>query len=339
MAATQFKKQALFLFGAAIMGWSMPAHAGFEFTPPPSVAPAEETAQQATDAPMPIVSTEAVTAEPLPAPDHVLSLPVSYRQTEKAYPAPANEPMDTQALLNATENNQMVTLPGSPRPNKAAPSSGQLVINPYPLDSGEAVHGGGMGRLAIEQGMMEQSGKLHPVQVPGNGRPTGMIARAKISSRLDSGEQQYLSREDREDGATFAIASSMTPIPGGEGEPLSGIEAMPLKPRGPSAAPTAMPRPAVPQGYPQPAAAPVFGTNAGYAEAVGFGRDLPLALALSQVVPPEYSYAFGQDINVGTMVSWQGGRPWPDVLNEMLAQNGLRANINGKQVTIVPLRG
>ena len=97
----------------------------------------------------------------------------------------------------------------------------------------------------------------------------------------------------------------------------------------------AMPRPAVPQSVQQMAPASPDGQGNGYSEAIGFGRDLPLALALSQVVPPEYSYAFGQNVDVGSTVSWQGGKPWNEVLNEMLAPSGMVSIIQDRQVTIV----
>lgn len=83
-------------------------------------------------------------------------------------------------------------------------------------------------------------------------------------------------------------------------------------------------------------AVPAFPPSQGqsFAEAVGFGRDLPLALALSQVVPPDYSYSFSQNVDAGTNVSWQGGKPWDQVLNDMLAPSGLRADIRGRDVMI-----
>jgi hypothetical protein len=72
---------------------------------------------------------------------------------------------------------------------------------------------------------------------------------------------------------------------------------------------------------------------------VGFGRDLPLALALSQIVPPEYSYAFGDNVNAGATVSWQGGKPWNEILDSMLAPQGLQAVIQNRQVVIRNLQG
>ncbi len=74
-----------------------------------------------------------------------------------------------------------------------------------------------------------------------------------------------------------------------------------------------------------------------YSDAVGFGRDLPLALALSQVVPDDYAFGFADDKVAGEIVTWQGGKPWDQVLNDMLADQGLRAIIQGKKVTITAL--
>lgn len=381
MTLNRITKFGVLMLGVAFCGYTAPAKAGFEFSAP-SAAPAapQPAPEDALDAPMPIVPMEDVTAMPLDTPatdagttaakkpdvDHVLKLPVSY-QTPKAAPsepvyirrqrgivmkAPKNQPMDTEALLKATENGEMVTLEGSPRPNLAPQpvDDGKLVINPYPLDSEKgASHGGGMGSLATEQAMMEQGGNLRAVAVPGKTAP-GMIARARISSRYDN-SSQYMDRTPvQDDAAVFGLASSMTPIPGGEGEPLTQIAAVPLPPPAPvkAAAPaprppvveekvSAMPRPAVPEGHlqPAPAAQPDVAANNGFTEAVGFGRDLPLALALSQIVPPEYSYAFGSNVNVGSTVSWQGGKPWNEVLNDMLATQGMRAVISGSQITIL----
>jgi hypothetical protein len=71
-----------------------------------------------------------------------------------------------------------------------------------------------------------------------------------------------------------------------------------------------------------------------YTDIVGFGRDLPLALALSQVVPASYSYAFAQSIDTGAIVSWEGGKPWNVVLKEMLARAGLKAEIQENRVLV-----
>ena len=417
MNRTRITKIGLLMLGTAIIGWTVPAQAGFEFTAPPAPAKAQNTApEDALNAPMPIVPTETVTAEPLDQAasfdDHVLKAPsVADESAEPVYirrqrsnmvmTAPKNQPMDTASLLKATENGEMIELEGQPRPNLAAADEGALVIDPYPLDSDEgASHGNAMGKAATEQALMEQGGNLRTVAVPGKTAP-GMIARAKMTSRYDTASQ-YMDRAPIQEEAAVEMSSSMTPIPGGEGEPLgkiSRVSAAPLPPPAPqvkleaekpavAAAPApampqpitppavaeaktprapvvearisradSMPRPATPEGslpkaamkasaqkteeQPQPqqvaavAPAPAAPASGEFTEAVGFGRDLPLALALSQVVPPEYSYAFGADVNVGSTVSWQGGKPWNQVMDDMLASQGLRAVIAGNKITII----
>ncbi|MEM6781786.1 MAG: TcpQ domain-containing protein [Pseudomonadota bacterium] len=71
-----------------------------------------------------------------------------------------------------------------------------------------------------------------------------------------------------------------------------------------------------------------------FAEIQGFGRDLPLVIALSQVVPANYTYSFESQGNAGKSVSWQGGRPWDQVLQSMLSPVGLNASIRGNFVYI-----
>ncbi|PCI01896.1 MAG: hypothetical protein COB76_00315 [Alphaproteobacteria bacterium] len=72
----------------------------------------------------------------------------------------------------------------------------------------------------------------------------------------------------------------------------------------------------------------------GYAMAVGFGKDLPLVTALRQVVPQEYTYVLDDSVPMASNVSWEGGRPWDVVLNDMLAPLGLNASVSGHRVSI-----
>jgi hypothetical protein len=72
---------------------------------------------------------------------------------------------------------------------------------------------------------------------------------------------------------------------------------------------------------------------------VGFGDKLPLALALGEIVPPTYSYAFSPEVNPGVAASWDGqGRRWDVVLNDMLAAHGLGLHIRGRTVMIASAR-
>ncbi len=80
-----------------------------------------------------------------------------------------------------------------------------------------------------------------------------------------------------------------------------------------------------------PAAAPA---PSSFPTIEGFGSNMPLALALQQIVPADYAYAFGNNVNPGQTVSWDGGRPWDQIVNDMLAPHKLEAVIVGKVVHI-----
>lgn len=64
----------------------------------------------------------------------------------------------------------------------------------------------------------------------------------------------------------------------------------------------------------------VFGKAAATEEAVGLGNNVPLREALQQIMPRGYS----QDTNavspddLNRKVSWRGGKPWVDVLKDVL---------------------
>lgn len=66
----------------------------------------------------------------------------------------------------------------------------------------------------------------------------------------------------------------------------------------------------------------------------GFGRDISLAIALRQIAPSSYAYKFADGVSPGQKVSWEGGKPWPDVLSDMLAANGLQVVILGHVITV-----
>jgi len=78
---------------------------------------------------------------------------------------------------------------------------------------------------------------------------------------------------------------------------------------------------------------PVQNDNA-YPDAVGFAKDVPLALALRQIVPADYAFSFGQNVNPGLRVSWNGGKAWNVVIADMLAPLGYSARISQKAVHI-----
>jgi hypothetical protein len=71
-----------------------------------------------------------------------------------------------------------------------------------------------------------------------------------------------------------------------------------------------------------------------YREIMGFGRDIPLALAIGQIVPPDYPYAFVEGVNPGIKIDWDGGKPWNIVLSEAIGPHGLEFEIFRGQIYI-----
>jgi hypothetical protein len=66
----------------------------------------------------------------------------------------------------------------------------------------------------------------------------------------------------------------------------------------------------------------------------GFGKQVPLVMALREIVPASYQFAYGQNLGLGRMVDWQGGKAWHDVLLDVLTPMGLTAKESGKVIVI-----
>lgn len=73
-----------------------------------------------------------------------------------------------------------------------------------------------------------------------------------------------------------------------------------------------------------------------YEQVVGFGRDIPLAIALRQIVPPTFAFQFDPAINVGMPISWDGGAPWPETLQTILDPAGIMVDVRGNVVSLKP---
>jgi len=307
----------LFLSAALTTAAFLPgqaAWAGFQYTAPApqqAVPAPQQYAAPQTDmgmAPMPIAPTAPVESQTLPP----LTGNADADQMNRAMASQMPMPLSAQPAPTYRQ------LPPAP-----AASGGRLVINPYPMQQ-TATHDDGNG-LALDQAIMEQSGQLRTIAAPGSNSPSDMIARGNVTSRYDRTDSTQAPRPAFQQ--PDAGDDGLTPLPGSGGTMPSYPQAMPVVPAPVSQAPV-MPRPAIPQGYPN---AP---ESSQYAQAVGFGRDLPLALALSQVLPPDYNFSFAKDVDAGATVSWQGGKPWNEVLQDMLRPMGMHAVISGKQVAI-----
>ncbi len=66
----------------------------------------------------------------------------------------------------------------------------------------------------------------------------------------------------------------------------------------------------------------------------GFGKDVPLSYALASIVPPSYGYAFGKDVNPALPLTWKGGKPWDQVLDDALQSHDLVAYISDQKISI-----
>lgn len=66
----------------------------------------------------------------------------------------------------------------------------------------------------------------------------------------------------------------------------------------------------------------------------GFADQVPLTVALQQILPQGYTYNLDANVNPGQLVSWRGGRPWTMVLGDMLGTSGLNYNMNDRTVMI-----
>ncbi len=90
----------------------------------------------------------------------------------------------------------------------------------------------------------------------------------------------------------------------------------------------------------QPAVSPAV-SNADAEKIVdGFGSDIPLVMAMRQIVPASYAYQFQNKADAGSKISWDGAnRPWAVVLDQALQPLGLKAFVNGNRVVIASVSG
>lgn len=86
----------------------------------------------------------------------------------------------------------------------------------------------------------------------------------------------------------------------------------------------------------EPAAKPdiAWNENTNFPVVESFGKDIPLAMALGQIVPAQYAYSFGAGVNPGVAVSWDGGKPWNEVLQSAIAPHGLGMKIEGNKLAL-----
>lgn len=131
---------------------------------------------------------------------------------------------------------------------------------------------------------------------------------------------------DMSDLAPITAWDGTQPAHDGVAAPAPAVETTHAEPVSPALKPFA----AAPAAQPSaPQTMPVEGEVL-----AGFGRDLPLVIALQQVAPAGYQFSFAPGVNPGAIVSWEGGKPWQHVMTDMLAPQGLEYQLQGNVVAV-----
>ena len=71
----------------------------------------------------------------------------------------------------------------------------------------------------------------------------------------------------------------------------------------------------------------------------GFGKDIPLAVAMRQIVPPVYMVSYEPGVDEGKPMTWNGGSGWTSVVSDMLDARKLHATMSGNTITVSEGRG
>ncbi len=296
-----------FSLGLSVFSFIAPASAGFEWMPP---------AQNPVQAPV------AIEQQPLQYRAQKQNQIQAHANSSGGFPAahveaqPLGAQSPTSILPESYEQSYQAPRQPSLRsaPQQVRNLSGQgLQIDPYPLRNLETQRRPmELSEDSVQQAMAEEARLLNPLKL-GAGLKTGAQPRPAVMPTA-TGRLARVPRAPSgfSGGGSRGASGGLTPMVGGEPAPLPGMAGRLRAPM---------------------QATPIMN----YAQAVGFGRDLPLALALSQVIPSDFSHAYADGVDAGTSVSWEGGKPWNEVLNTMLRARNLTASIQGRKVMIQPM--
>lgn len=304
-------------FGAAVTLGATVTHAGFEWVPPsqpaaaPEVTPAAPNVTVAPDIPpapssdvvLPIPGEEITSTPVADAPATVMPIPVT-PQLRPSDAATASNDVPVNTLLDAPSGYQaQPLLPPEENtamkvrevtPPPAAPDSAPLSIT----DS----------RTAMPEPVATQQ-----IAPPAFERPAYEPMDMSPPPVATAQQQRVFMPEDAPQTALDNTPNSqklvINPRPYGDAVP----------------APAPSLDSVVASATQMPSDKPVL---------EGFGSDMPLALALQQIVPADYATSFESGINVGQIVSWDGGKPWDQVVNDMLVPLQLQAVIVNKTVHV-----
>lgn len=71
-----------------------------------------------------------------------------------------------------------------------------------------------------------------------------------------------------------------------------------------------------------------YGASPGRELRHGFGKDLPLSLVFQQIAPQGWSVDVAEGAQASRLISWQGGKPWTDVLVEVATDARVYADVD-----------
>lgn len=242
--------------------------------------------------------------------------PPKYKKVEQAAPAPDQDsmlppPVEAAPIDSAEPEQAASGQMSAPGPLQSADQTAPMPVPP-PSDTHL--------RVIV----------MDSANAPDSARKDNIIKKLQAGGDTAPQEMQHM---DMQPTATSAAMKEpmKDDLASAPAEPTPSVSE---KPADEATAPAASMAAAQDKAAPEAAAPQMAQSPSSYDNAIGFGSDIPLALALSQVVPPRYSFSFGEGVNSGYRVSWEGGKPWDQVVNDMIAPLKLHADIIGNVVAI-----
>ncbi|MCE9507602.1 MAG: toxin co-regulated pilus biosynthesis Q family protein [Alphaproteobacteria bacterium] len=357
---------------AAMLAEPSPVFAGFEmksYAPLPAAAPQAPAAETSKPAPATVIPPAAAAAEGdvLPGFGSGLPLAIALQQVAPAgyqfsFAAGVNPgapvswaggkpwkqvlaDMLSPQQLDFNIQNSVIVIDHLTAAKKPAAPAVTLAAIEQQLASAPAAD---VEAAVSDEGFFDETEKMEPIVTRRNSR------RASISTRRDfavAGHSTWLERfkgrfkKHEEAKAEKAKAEKAKAAQQKEIAAQKDIQ----WDNGPGPAQKAAPVESVALGAPQgdiqwqpdapTALSPVSVPTADGGIVSGFGSGMPLAIALQQVVPSGYDLSFSPGIDKNIAVSWEGGKPWKQVLNDMLAAQQLNFRLEDKVITIDRLAG
>ena len=307
----------------AVLSYAQGAQAGFEWVPAPQ--PQKPVVKAAPPAPVVPAPVAPAPVQPIVEPEVIVE--------SKPAPAPAavQEPVQEEAPAMVKDEAEMapqtlVVKQGDadekmlPLPVQDEQPEPEVVVEVEPLSPSDA---------AIMGAAPETKADAEPVQ------------ENVIHTREDVITPQEFVVEQNE-AVNKEDAGMKTVVVMPDDAPVTAVQKMADTKSAPKLSIMAFPENASTQAEPvEKVIADVTSSNASRAveeeaKVVGFGSDMPLALALRQVVPANFSYSFAESVNPGQRVSWNGGKAWFDVVREMVQPIDLNVEIRGRVVHLYP---